>query len=90
VVPDSATDLTTKDTWVYQLSVSNKSASAVTIQVLDKAATPRNLVPTVSLDAASLAIMSWPMGVKMTGGVRWVASAADALEAEIVAQVIPS
>lgn len=85
LVPDSATDVTTEDTWLYQLTVANKTAGAVTLQVLDKAGTPRNVVPTISLDANSLAIMSWPQGVKCTGGLRWVASAASSLEAEVVA-----
>jgi len=89
VVPNSATDLTTKDTWLYQLSVANKSAGAVTLQVLDKASTPRNVVPTINLDANSLAIMSWPEGVKCAGGVRWVASVSGALEAEVVGEVLP-
>lgn len=85
LVPSSATDVTTSDTWLYQLTVANKTAGAVTLQVLDKAGTPRNVVPTVSLEANSLAIMSWPEGVKLTGGMRWAASAANSLEAEVVA-----
>jgi hypothetical protein len=85
LVPAVAADLSTTDTWLYQLSVSNKTAGAVTIQVLDKAATPRNVVPTVSAAANSVMIMTWPNGIKLTGGMRWVASAADSLEAEVVA-----
>jgi len=83
-VPTSAADLSTKDTWVFQIVVANTTAVAVTFTVLDKQGTPRNLVPAVSLAANSLTIISFAEGVKMTGGVNWNASA-DALDAAITA-----
>jgi hypothetical protein len=85
LVPASAADLTTTDTWLYQLSVANKTGGAVTLTVIDQAATPRNVVPVISLPANSVTIMSWPLGIKCTAGLNWVASAADSLEAEVVA-----
>jgi hypothetical protein len=82
-VPAVAADLTTKDTWVEQIVVANKTGAAATFTVVDKAGTPKTLVPTVSLPANSLTVMSFPKPVKMTGGVNWVAGTADALEAEV-------
>ena len=87
-VPTVATDLTTKDTWVYQITVANTAETATTLTVQDRAATPRKLVPDVSLGANSLTIISLPEGVKMTGGINWMASQ-DALDVSITAYRLP-
>jgi hypothetical protein len=89
VVPNVATDLTDKDTYLYQINVANKSAVPVTFTVKDKQATARNVVPSIALDGNTLAVIAWPEGIYLAGGMNWVASAADALEAEVVAAYVP-
>ena len=83
VVPNSATDLVAKTAWVYQIIISNTHTANVTLTVVDKATTPRTLIPTVTLATHTLTIMSFPEGVKMTGGINWVASVASVLHAEV-------
>ena len=85
LVPASATDVVAHTAWIYQLVVANIHTSAVTLLVQDKATSAKTLVATVSLAANSLTIMSFPEGVKMTGGIRWTAGTADKLHAEIAA-----
>ncbi len=85
VIPNSATDVVAHTAWIYQLVVANTTATAATLLVQDKQGTPKTLVPTVSLAPNSLTIMSFPEGVKMTGGIRWTAGTASALTAEIEA-----
>jgi len=85
VVPNSAADLTTTDTWIFQIVVANKTASAVTFTVKDKQSTPRELFDAVSLPADSITVAAFPEGVKMIGGINWVAGTADALIAEVFA-----
>lgn len=82
-VPNSATDLTVKDTIIFQIVVANKTGSAATFLVLDKAGSPKTLIPTVSLAANTVMVWNFPDGVLMTGGVRWQAGTASALDAEI-------
>ncbi len=89
VVPASATDVVAHTAWVYQIVVSNINTAAVTLLVQDKATTPLTLVPTVSLAANSLTIINIPGGIKMTGGIRWIAGTADKLHAEIEAYYEP-
>ena len=89
VVPATATDLVAHTAWIYQIVVANTNSAAVTLLIQDKATSPKTLVPTVSLAINSLTIMSFPEGVKMTGGIRWVAGTADKLHAEIEAYYEP-
>lgn len=83
VVPAVAADLVSVDAWVYQITVANTHSSAVTLLVVDKATSPKTLVPTVALGANSLTIMSFLEGVFMSGGVNWVAGTADKLHADV-------
>jgi len=85
VVPNSAADLTTTDTWIFQIVVANKTGSAVTFTVKDKQSTPLELFNAVSLAANSITVAAFPEGVKMIGGVNWVAGTASALIAEVYA-----
>ncbi len=84
IVPNAATDVIALTSWVFQIVVANVTGGAVTLQILDKAASPLQLVPTVSLAANSSTVWNFPEGVKMTGGIRWVAGAATSLHASIV------
>jgi len=87
-IPTSAADLAAKSTYLYQLSLTNTTAGALTITINDKQSTPVALFNAVSLAANSLTIVSWPMGVLMKGGINWVASGAG-IKAEVVAGYSP-
>ena len=83
LVPAVAADVIAKKAWVYQVVVANVTASAATLQVLDKATAPKQLIPTQSIAANTTVTFSFPEGVEMTGGIRWVAGTVDALHASI-------
>lgn len=89
LVPAVAADVTDKDCYVYQIVVSNIHTSAVTFTVVDKATSAKTLIPTVSLAANSVSVIVFPQGVKMTGGINWVAGTADKLHASIDAYYAP-
>ena len=82
-IPNVAADLTTEDTYVFQIVLVNKTAGAVTVTITDKATSAKTLVPTLSIAANTTQILSYPEGVKMTGGINWVAGAASSIDAEI-------
>lgn len=81
VVPSVATDLTSTDTYVYQLMITNITGSAATITILDKAATPRYLLPKTSIAANTTYVIAFPEGQKMKGGITWSTGTASALQA---------
>ncbi len=88
VVPAAATDVVAHTAWVYQLVISNIHTSAVTILVKDKAGTPLTLLSR-SIAASTTEIYSFPEGVKMSGGINWIAGTADKLHAEVAAYYEP-
>jgi hypothetical protein len=73
-VPAVSTDLATKDAMIWQIHVANPT---------DKQATPRNVIPAVSIAANTAYVCSWPEGLFCSSGVAWTASGAG-LEASIV------
>lgn len=83
VVPNSATDVSTTNSYICQVSVANVTGGAVTFTVTDKASSAKTLIPTVSIPANTVIIMNWPNCVKMTSGISWTAGAATSLHAEI-------
>jgi len=82
-VPAVAADLATKDAMIWQIHVSNPTAGAITFTVTDKQATPRNVLPVVSIAANTAYVCSWPEGLFCSSGLAWVASGVG-LEASIV------
>ena len=82
-IPNVAADLTTEDSYVFQIVLVNKTAGAVTVTITDKASPAKTLIPTVSIAANTSYVIAYPEGVKMTGGINWVASAASSIDAEI-------
>jgi len=82
-IPNVAADLSTVDTWIYQIVLANKTGGAVTVTILDKAASPKTLLGAVSIAANTTYVVAFPDGVKMTDGVNWVASAANSIDAEV-------
>ncbi len=82
-VPNVATDLTTTDSVIFQITLANITAGAVTFTVKDKAGSPKSLLEAVSIAANTSYVIAFPEGVWMTGGITWSASAANSLNAEI-------
>ena len=83
-VPTGATDLTTTDTRLYQLSIANTTAGALTITIKDLQASAKNLCTAVSIAANTTYILSWPEGVFLDDGMNWIASGSG-LEASVTA-----
>ena len=82
-VPTSPTDLTTVDTWIRQIYVSNPTGGSITFTVKDKQSTPRNVLGAVAIAANSTSlVMICPDGLYCPGGVNWSAGGAG-LEAEV-------
>jgi len=82
-VPNVAADLTTTDSVIFQISLANISAGAVTLTIKDRAGSPKSLMEAVSIAANTTYVIAFPEGVWMTGGINWVASAANSLNAEV-------
>lgn len=83
VVPSSATDLTTTDTIVYQIVISNVTASAANFSFTDKQSSPLDIFKTVSIAANSVAMATFPEGLLMKGGITWLSGTASALNAQV-------
>lgn len=83
-IPNVAADLTTSDTWIFQLFICNKTAGAITVTITDKAASAKSLLAAKSIGANDFLDLNFPEGLLMTGGINWVASGADSLDASIV------
>lgn len=73
-VPAVAADVTTTDTVIYQISITNTTAGALTLTIKDKAGTPSELFEAVSIAANTTYVAAFPFGEHMVGGVNWVAS----------------
>jgi len=72
-VPTSGTDLTTTDTWLWQVTVGCGSTGR-TITVSDKQSSPLTILNAVSIAANQTFVIAWPEAIKMIGGVNWSAS----------------
>lgn len=77
VVPDSATALTSTDTLLYSMYVSNTTASTVTFLVVD--GNGREIVPLVSLPSHSMLSAEWSDGIVAPGGLTWTAGGGGAV-----------
>lgn len=82
-VPAVAADLTTTDSRLWQISIANTTAGALTFTLKDKQATPRYALAAVSIAANTTYVVAWPEGQFFSGGVNWVASGAG-LEASVI------
>jgi hypothetical protein len=81
-VPDSAADLTTVTTIITQIVACNKSAVDATLTITDKQS-PAKTIACPLIAAGFPFVVAFPDGVKMIGGVNWVASAASSIDAEV-------
>lgn len=83
VVPDSATALSSSDTLLYSMYVSNVTGSTVALTVLDGQSTPREVVPTTNIGPHQILSAEWLDGLVCPGGVTWSATVADSLQAAV-------
>ena len=74
-VPTSPTNLTSTDTYIYQMTIVNGTAGAITLSVQDRAASPQYLL-NVTIPANTTYVLGFPEGQKMKGGITWSAGGA--------------
>ncbi len=84
VLTNTATAFISKDCYIFQLVFNNKTAGAITVTVVDQAATPLDLLTAVSLPATSVTMAVFPEGQYMPGGFKWNASANTSVNASVV------
>lgn len=82
-VPTSATDLTTADSVVFQVTLVNTTGAPVNFTLLDKNTSPLALFSATPVAANQTVAFNFEEGVPMKGGLRWNASGAG-LNAHIV------
>jgi hypothetical protein len=75
-VPTVAADLTTTDSWLFQISITNSTALPINITILDKQGTPRGAMRASAIPANTTVAFNWEEGLFMSGGVNWVAAGA--------------
>ncbi len=80
VVPNSGTDLATKDSILYNIHVCNVTGSAATFTLADKQSVPRYVLNAYSVPANSYVSIQFNEGLLMSGGVTWSAGTANALQ----------
>ena len=85
VVPNSDTDVSTTDTAIYQVTVTNVTGGACTFTIKDKQATARYLVNAASIAAATTYILAWPEGAFMSSGFSWSSDTSSCLQAGVSA-----
>jgi len=73
-VPSTPADLCATDAQIWQVSVCNTTAGALTFSLYDKQATPRYAVKAKSIAANDTVIYAWPEGLFLSGGITWGAS----------------
>lgn len=83
LIPAVAADIAEQDAILWQIHISNTTGGALTVTLLDKQATPRYILPAVSIAANTSYVISWPEGLFCDGGINWVASGVG-LQASIV------
>lgn len=74
---------TGQDCWVDNITISNNTASAVTLVLTDNQSTPIVLLPTVSLAANSTTEIVWPGGVYFESGMKLTSGTASALTVKV-------
>lgn len=83
VIPNSDTDVSTTDTAIYQISVTNVTGGACTLTVKDKQATARYLINAASIAAATTYVLSWPEGAFMSSGFSWSSDTSSCLQVTV-------
>ena len=85
VVPSSATDLTTTDTDLYQITIANTTASACTFTLADKQTSAITHMSAVSIAANTTYVIAFPEGLYLKGGMTWSSGTATCLYATVSA-----
>ena len=83
LIPSTLTAINTVDTWIFQISLANKTAVDTTVTITDGQGTPHHLLKDLPFPANSTAVIVYPHGHKMTDGVKWSAADASTVDAEI-------
>lgn len=73
-VPAVAADVVAKDSIIYQITVCNTTAGAITVTIKDKDATASEILKDTSIAANTTYVIAFPFGEPMVGGINWVAS----------------
>ena len=82
-VPDSNTALASSTIKVQLIFCQNSTASAATLTITDNDSVPRTYWPTVSIAANSIAMLYSGVGMTMTGGIKWQASASNTIYCQV-------
>lgn len=82
-VPDNATDITAKTTYVTSIRVHNRTALAATFTMTDKDVTPFEYYTAINIAANSIANERIAAPIKFINGISISAGTADALTVEI-------
>lgn len=83
LIPNVATDLTTSDTFIFQIAVFNIGNTTESLTMQDRQDTPVKIFNALSISTTNPLIIEFPYGLKMKNGINWQASNANALTAEI-------
>jgi hypothetical protein len=77
-VPSSTTDVITGDIWLEEITLANTTSGSLTACVDDKQASPRAIVPCVSIAAHQVYVIDFKARWA-PGGVSWSASAGSSI-----------
>lgn len=84
-LPTSETAVTAVTTSVQFIHCANTTGSAVTFTLKDNQGTPKTYFAAVSVAANSVLTVHYgPIGLPMSGGIRWAAGTGSALNCQIV------
>ncbi len=83
VLPNTATSVTTTDTWIYQIALNNKTGGAITVTITDINTSPLDLVTAVSIAANTTYVIVFPEGQYMPNGFKWSASAGSSINGSV-------
>lgn len=85
VVANTLQTIDTETNWVQQITLTNSSASSVTVSICDRQGTPVCISNTLTtLTSGAHMVLPYAAGLKFTNGITIVASAAAAVQASIV------
>lgn len=83
VADTTALAISSTDSIIYQIVIANSSGTAANFTITDQNTTPLDLMKTVSIAANSLSVLSFPEGVLMKGGIKWLSGTASALNGQV-------
>ncbi len=81
LIPSSAEDVVTGDVYIDSITIINPTASAVTLEILDKQNTPREILDVTIAANTTYVIKMWTY--YSPGGIRWSAGTNNVLVGHI-------